>query len=120
MLLVFSLVAAVSAQEMPTYTCPDGSSVTPNITLSLPAQPPATPVEPVEPYLISVITGSTIPTVAITSEITETTCAMQDALAETVAVTYTAPADATPTTYGLSPYSAWIASQTEADQAQTM
>jgi hypothetical protein len=110
--LALGLAAGVSAQEFTPVTCPDGSTVTPQMTITLPPQSPATRDDLPEPYFVSVITDESIPSLATTDENAVTTCAVQDGLAETVSVNYGQGNAAGIATAGPSPYSAWVAADT--------
>jgi len=110
-----ALAANISAQEMTSVTCPDGSSITPQMTISLPAQPPAKDDLPGS-YFVSVITDQTVPTLAATDANGAVTCAAQDGLAEGVSVIEKHPGGEE-YTYGLSSYSAWIGADASTDNS---
>jgi len=113
-LLLLSLAANVSAQEFPSLACPDGTTMAPEMTITLPPQPPATRDEPSETYFVSVLAEETIPTLATTDENGLLTCAVQDGVAEMVSVAFQ-HSDGSLESYGFSPYSAWIGANTRVE-----
>ena len=118
-LLLLSLAANVSAQEFPSLACPDGTTITPQMTITLPPQPPATRDALPETYFVSVLTEESIPTLATTDENGLLTCAVQDGLAEMVSLTYGIGTE-NESTIGLSPYSAWIAADTATENTMAI
>lgn len=113
-LLALGLAAGVAAQDFTPVTCPDGSTFTPQMTITLPPQSPATPDELPEPYFVSVIPDKGIPTLSNTDENTVVTCAIQDGLAQTVTVAIGSPG-LDSLVYGGSSSSAWITADSATD-----
>lgn len=105
--LLFGVLAGgLAAQDLAPVTCPDGTSVTPQLTISLPAQPLAARDALPEPYFVSVLTEADIPTLATSDANTVVTCAALDGLAQTVSVSFDDAGTAVNTLP--TPYSAWV------------